>query len=92
VLYALSPLRGLPAQPFDQALALAVLSPERDHVCGWTSHLLGYVMAVGALLVRLNSPGAEKPRSRRLDRHPFEHCRLTLVDAIVGYVLGRLPR
>jgi hypothetical protein len=92
VLYALSPpAAALPAQPFDQALALAgaVAGARTMFAAGTVGIFSDIVMAAGALLVAL-----ELARHRRgiavagwiailLSLVVF-----TFVDAIVGYVLG----
>jgi hypothetical protein len=92
VLYALSPpAAALPAQPFDQALALAgaIAGARTMFAAGTVGIFSDIVMAVGALLIAL-----ELARRRRgLAAAGWIAILLsivvfTLVDAIVGYVLG----
>jgi hypothetical protein len=92
VLYALSPpAAALPAQPFDQALALAgaVAGAQIMFGAGTVGIFSDIVMAVGALLVALELAR----RGRGLAAAGWIAILLsivvfTFVDAIVGYVLG----
>ena len=91
-LYALSPpAAALPAQPFDQALALAgaVAGTRTMFAAGTVGILSDLVMAVGALLVALEL--ARRGRSLAVAGWIailLSIVVFTLVDAIVGYVLG----
>jgi hypothetical protein len=92
VLYALSPpAAALPAQPFDQASALAgaVAGARTMFGAGTVGIFSDIVMAVGALLVALELAR----RGRGLAVAGWIAILLsivvfTFVDAIVGYVLG----
>ena len=90
VLYALSPpAAALPAQPFDQALALAgaVAGARTMFAAGTVGIFSDIVMAVGALLVALDLAR----RGRSLAVAGWIAILLSivvLVDAIVGFVLG----
>jgi hypothetical protein len=92
VLYALSPpAAALPAQPFDQALALAgaVAGARTMFAAGTVGIFSDIVMAVGALLVALELAR----RGRSLAVAGWIAILLSIVvfmfvDAIVGYVLG----
>ena len=92
VLYALSPpAAALPAQPFDQALALAgaVAGARTMFAAGTVGIFSDIVMAVGALLVALEL--ARRGRSLAVAGWIailLSVVVFTLVDAIVGYVLG----
>ena len=92
VLYALSPpAAALPAQPFDQALALAgaVAGARSMFAAGTVGIFSDIVMAVGALLVALEL--ARRGRSLAVAGWIailLSIVVFTLVDAIVGYVLG----
>ncbi len=89
-LYALSPpAAALPAQPFDQALALAgaVAGTRTMFAAGTVGIFSDLVMAVGALLVALELAR----RGRSLAVAGWIAILLSivvLVDAIVGFVLG----
>ena len=91
-LYALSPpAAALPAQPFDQALALAgaVAGTRTMFAAGTVGIFSDLVMAVGALVVALELAR----RGRGLAVAGWIAILLSivvfmLVDAIVGYVLG----
>ena len=91
-LYALSPpAAALPAQPFDQALALAgaVAGARTMFAAGTVGIFSDLVMAVGALLVALEL--ARRGRSLAVAgwiAMLLSIVVFTLVDAIVGYVLG----
>ena len=91
-LYALSPpAAALPAQPFDQALALAgaVAGARTMFAAGTVGIFSDLVMAVGALLVALEL--ARRGRSLAVAGWIailLSIVVFTLVDAIVGYVLG----
>jgi len=92
VLYALSPpAAALPAQPFDQALAMAgaVAGARAMFAAGTVGIFSDIVLAVGALLVALELAR----RGRGLAAAGWIAILLgvvvfTFVDAIVGYVLG----
>ncbi|MGO8911566.1 MAG: hypothetical protein ACLQDM_19915 [Bradyrhizobium sp.] len=92
VLYALSPpAAALPAQPFDQAAALAgaLAGQSSMHWAGTIGIFSDIVMAVGALLVALELAR----RGRGLAVAGWIAIVLsivvfTFVDAIVGFVLG----
>jgi len=92
VLYALSPpAAALPAQPFDQALALAgaVAGARTMFAAGAVGIFSDIVMAVGALLVALEL--ARRGRSLAVAGWIailLSIVVFTLVDAIVGFVLG----
>ena len=62
-LYALSPpAAALPAHPFDQALAGARSGARTMYAAGTVGIFSDIVAAVGAMLVRLNSPGGRVSR------------------------------
>src|SRR5882724_13518923 len=92
VLYALSPpAAALPAQPFDQALALAgaVAGARTMFAAGAVGIFSDIVMAVGALLVALEL--ARRGRSLAVAGWIailLSIVVFTLVDAIMGFVLG----
>ena len=82
VLYALSPpAAALPAQPFDQAAALAgaLAGQSSMHWAGTIGIFSDIVMAVGALLVALElARRGTRAGRRRLDRDRPEHRRVYL--------------